>query len=132
MQHRLEVLANAPARSGMDPARRRTRNRRSGQSEARRRRWAWENLVIGELWARWWAAQWRWEAELERVAGREAAAQWAAGREVALARWQREEEKRRRFQEADEERKKAEEERWLTAVCVCGDGGYGGGEQEGR
>ena len=89
-------------------------------------------FVIGERCARWWAAQWRWEAELERVAGREAAAQWAAGREVALARWQREEEKRRRFQEADEERKKAEEERWLTAVCVCGDGGYSGGEQEGR
>ena len=76
-------------------------------------------MVIGELWAQWWAAQWRWEAELERVAGREAAAQWAAGREVALARWQREEEKRRRFQEADEERKKAEEERWLKAVRVC-------------
>ena len=58
--NQIEVLANARARSGMDPARRR-RNRRSGRSEARRRRWAWENLVIGELWAQWWAAQWRWD-----------------------------------------------------------------------
>ena len=96
----------------MDPARRRMKNRRSGQSEMRRRRWAWENIVEVDLWARWWAAQVRWEAELEQVAGKAAVAQWRAWREAALARW----EEARRFREADEERKKAEEERWLKAI----------------
>ena len=78
----------------------------------RRRRWAWENIVEVDLWARWWAAQVRWEAELEQVAGKAAVAQWRAWREAALARW----EEARRFREADEERKKAEEERWLKAI----------------
>ena len=96
----------------MDPARRRTKNRRSGRSEMRRRRWAWENIVEVDLWARWWAAQVRWEAELEQVAGKAAVAQWRAWREAALARW----EEARRFREADEERKKAEEKRWLKAI----------------
>ena len=97
----------------MDPARRRMKKkRRSGRSEMRRRRWAWENIVEVDLWARWWAAQVRWEAELEQVAGKAAVAQWRAWREAALARW----EEARRFREADEERKKAEEERWLKAI----------------
>ena len=56
--------------SGMGPARRRGRNRRSGRSEARRRRWAWDNIVIVDLWARWRAAQFDWDAELEKKAGR--------------------------------------------------------------